>query len=72
VRRLILALVLPGVAGAVNATSLLAFGLSVSHVTGHVARIGDELAQSRHASRRCEQRSVDARSSVAWRVRCRL
>jgi uncharacterized membrane protein YoaK (UPF0700 family) len=42
--RLILAVVLPGVAGAVNAAGFFAVGSYTSHVTGNVARIGDELA----------------------------
>ena len=39
-----LAVVLPAVAGAVNASGFLAVGIYTSHVTGHVGRIGDELA----------------------------
>lgn len=39
-----LVLVLPAVAGAVNATGFLVVGVYTSHVTGSVARIGDELA----------------------------
>jgi uncharacterized membrane protein YoaK (UPF0700 family) len=42
---LILAIVLPGVAGAVNASGFIALGVYTSHTTGNVARIGDELAQ---------------------------
>jgi uncharacterized membrane protein YoaK (UPF0700 family) len=42
--RVILAMVLPGVAGAVNAAGFFAVGSYTSHVTGNVARIGDELA----------------------------
>ena len=41
----ILVSVLPGVAGAVNASGLLEVGQYTSHMSGHVARIGDELAQ---------------------------
>lgn len=40
---LLLAAVLPGVAGAVNATGLFAVGVYTSHMTGMVARIGTEL-----------------------------
>lgn len=40
----ILACVLPAVAGAVNASGFFAIGTYTSHVTGNVARIGDELA----------------------------
>jgi uncharacterized membrane protein YoaK (UPF0700 family) len=40
-----LALVLPFVAGAVNASGFFIVGAYTSHVTGSVARIGDELAQ---------------------------
>lgn len=39
-----LAVVLPAVAGAVNASGFLAVGIYTSHVTGHVGLIGDELA----------------------------
>jgi len=42
---LILAIMLPGVAGAVNASGFIALGVYTSHTTGNVARIGDELAQ---------------------------
>lgn len=42
--RLMLAVVLPAVAGAVNAAGFFAVGSYTSHVTGNVARIGDELA----------------------------
>lgn len=42
---LILALVLPFVAGAINASGFFAVGSYTSHVTGNVARVGDELAQ---------------------------
>lgn len=48
--RVILAVALPAVAGAVNASGFLAVGTYTSHVSGHVARIGDELAQSRPQS----------------------
>ena len=44
---LILAIMLPGVAGAVNASGFIALGVYTSHTTGNVARIGDELAQHR-------------------------
>jgi uncharacterized membrane protein YoaK (UPF0700 family) len=47
--RVILAAALPGVAGAVNASGFLALGTYTSHVTGHVARIGDELARGGEA-----------------------
>ncbi|MGA9525957.1 MAG: YoaK family protein [Myxococcaceae bacterium] len=43
----ILVLVLPFVAGAVNASGFMMLGVYTSHVTGNVARIGDELAQGR-------------------------
>lgn len=39
-----LTMVLPGVAGAVNASGFLALGVYTSHVTGSAARLGDELA----------------------------
>ena len=42
----ILAIVLPGVAGAVNASGFIALGVYTAHTTGNVARIGDELAQN--------------------------
>lgn len=42
--RAILAFILPGVAGAINAAGFVAVGAYTSHVTGAVARIGDELA----------------------------
>jgi uncharacterized membrane protein YoaK (UPF0700 family) len=42
--RAILAFILPGVAGAINASGFFAVGAYTSHVTGTVARIGDELA----------------------------
>src|SRR5438067_6216176 len=41
--RAILAFILPGVAGAINASGFFAVGSYTSHVTGNVARIGDEL-----------------------------
>ena len=47
VEHAILALVLPFVAGAINASGFVAIGTYTSHVTGNVARIGDELAQGR-------------------------
>jgi uncharacterized membrane protein YoaK (UPF0700 family) len=40
----ILAFVLPGVAGVINASGYFAVGAYTSHMTGNVARIGDELA----------------------------
>ncbi|RYF05185.1 MAG: DUF1275 domain-containing protein, partial [Deltaproteobacteria bacterium] len=43
-QKLVLAVILPMVAGAVNASGLVAVGLYTSHVTGHVARIGDGLS----------------------------
>jgi uncharacterized membrane protein YoaK (UPF0700 family) len=42
--RAILAFILPGVAGVINASGFFAVGTYTSHVTGNVARIGDELA----------------------------
>ena|SRR5438105_4609828 len=42
--RAILAVMLPGVAGAINAAGFFAVGTYTSHVTGNVARVGDELA----------------------------
>src|SRR5215470_8706454 len=42
--RAILAVILPGVAGAINASGFFAVGAYTSHVTGAVARVGDELA----------------------------
>ncbi len=42
--RAVLAFILPGVAGAINASGFFAVGLYTSHMTGHVGRIGDELA----------------------------
>ena len=44
VERAILAFILPGVAGAINASGFFAVGTYTSHVTGNVARIGQELA----------------------------
>jgi uncharacterized membrane protein YoaK (UPF0700 family) len=44
----ILAMVLPGVAGAVNASGFIALGVYTSHTSGTVARMGDELAQGRY------------------------
>lgn len=43
----ILAVALSGVAGAVNATGFFAVGTYTSHVTGHLAKVGDEVAQGR-------------------------
>ena len=42
--RVLLAAVLPGVAGAVNASGFVLVGVYTSHVSGSVARIGDEVA----------------------------
>jgi uncharacterized membrane protein YoaK (UPF0700 family) len=39
-----LALALAGAAGVVNATSFLAFGQHISHMTGHVSVVGEALA----------------------------
>lgn len=47
VEHVILALLLPGVAGAVNASGFLMLGMYTSHMTGQTARIGDEIAQGR-------------------------
>jgi uncharacterized membrane protein YoaK (UPF0700 family) len=44
VERAILASILPGVAGVINASGFFAVGVYTSHMTGNVARIGDELA----------------------------
>jgi uncharacterized membrane protein YoaK (UPF0700 family) len=46
--KLILAVVLPGVAGAVNASGFFAVGQYSSHVTGNLARMGDEFAVHNH------------------------
>lgn len=46
--RMVLAVALPAVAGAVNASGFLAVGAYTSHVTGHVARMGDALAEGRY------------------------
>ena len=43
--RLLLVMVLPWVAGVVNATGFFVVGSYTSHVTGQVARFGDELSQ---------------------------
>ena len=43
--QLILASILPGVAGAMNAVGFFVVGIYTSHMTGLVARIGDELAK---------------------------
>jgi uncharacterized membrane protein YoaK (UPF0700 family) len=51
--------VLPRVAGAVNASGFLAIGVYTSHVTGLIARVGDEWAQQRQAS------AIDAATLVA-------
>ncbi len=37
-------MVLPGIAGNINASGFIALGVYTSHVTGSVARLGDELA----------------------------
>ena len=47
-----LAIVLSCVAGAVNATGFFLVGTYTSHVTGNVARIGDEIAQGNWATAR--------------------
>jgi uncharacterized membrane protein YoaK (UPF0700 family) len=44
VERAILAYLLPGIAGVINASGFFAVGTYTSHMTGMVARIGDELA----------------------------
>ncbi len=44
--RAILAFILPGVAGAINASGFFAVGVYTSHMTGLVARVGDEFAAS--------------------------
>src|SRR2546423_428732 len=44
VERAILAFILPAVAGAINASGFFAVGAYTSHMTGAVARVGDELA----------------------------
>ncbi|MCC6464667.1 MAG: DUF1275 domain-containing protein [Planctomycetes bacterium] len=44
VEAMVLAVALPGVAGAVNAAGVMAIGAYTSHVTGMVARFGDEIA----------------------------
>lgn len=49
IENLILAAILPWVAGAVNSCSFLVVGAYVSHMTGNVSRMGDEFA-SRHTS----------------------
>jgi uncharacterized membrane protein YoaK (UPF0700 family) len=46
----VLALMLPFVAGAVNASGFFIVGVYTSHVSGSVARVGDELAQGRRSS----------------------
>jgi uncharacterized membrane protein YoaK (UPF0700 family) len=46
----VLALVLPFVAGAVNASGFFIVGVYTSHVSGSVARIGDEFAQGHIAA----------------------
>jgi uncharacterized membrane protein YoaK (UPF0700 family) len=46
----ILALSLAGAAGAVNATSLFAFGQHITHMTGHVSAVGEALASGQWAS----------------------
>jgi uncharacterized membrane protein YoaK (UPF0700 family) len=44
--RAILAFILPGLAGAINASGFFAVGVYTSHMTGLIARIGDELVAS--------------------------
>lgn len=46
------AVALSGVAGAVNATGFFAVGTYTSHVTGNLARVGDELAQGHFGTAR--------------------
>jgi uncharacterized membrane protein YoaK (UPF0700 family) len=43
-----MAFILPGVAGAINASGFFAVGTYTSHVTGTVARVGDELASGNY------------------------
>ncbi len=47
IENMILAAALPWVAGAVNASGFFLVGSYTSHVSGHLARAGDELAQGR-------------------------
>ena len=44
IERVIMAVVLPAVAGAVNASGFIEVGAYTSHMTGNTTRIGDELA----------------------------
>lgn len=46
--RVVLAMALPAVAGAVNASGFHVVGAYTSHATGHVARIGDAIAEGRY------------------------
>src|SRR5690349_18285704 len=43
IESVILAVVLPGLAGAVNASGFQEVGMYTSHMTGHVARVGVDL-----------------------------
>lgn len=45
-----LAMVLPGIAGAVNAAGFFVVGSYLSHITGTVARAGDDLALGQYSS----------------------
>ena len=47
--KLILASVLPGVAGAMNAVGFFVVGVYTSHMTGLVARVGDDLAKESYS-----------------------
>jgi uncharacterized membrane protein YoaK (UPF0700 family) len=44
VERLILGCVLPAIAGAINASGFFAVGVYTSHMSGHTAHVGDDLA----------------------------
>ncbi len=48
--KVILAAILPGVAGAMNASGFFVLGIYTSHMTGIVARIADEVAKSEFVS----------------------
>lgn len=43
----ILTFILPGIAGTINASGFFAVGVYTSHVTGHVANVGDQIAYGR-------------------------
>ncbi len=45
----VLALMLAGAAGVVNATSFFAFGQHITHMTGHVSEVGEALASGQWA-----------------------